>query len=90
MAEEQYQPHCVRKAAKIIYFSHLTLCAVFTTYILLVNPTVISFTITFVMLMIYGYMLGWVLLLNFIFIVALGLFRCARGRRRRCASTASW
>ena len=61
--------HCLRPIAKIVYFAHLILNVIFATYILIAFPRVVSPTITFVMLMLYGYMLIWVLLLNCIFIV---------------------
>ena len=76
---------CARNAAKTIYFTHLILSTIFTTYILLTFPQVISPTITFIMLMIYGYMLVWVLVLNFIFIVTQILSRSAKNKSQLSA-----
>jgi len=66
--DTDYDP-CYRQLAKCVYFLHLVVSAIFTTYIIITHHNVPSFTITFVMLVIYGYMLIWVLLLNFVFIV---------------------
>lgn len=59
----------MRQGAKVVYFVHLVISAIFTTYILAVHPSVIAPTITFAMLLIYGFMMVWVLLINFAFIV---------------------
>ena len=82
---ESENDHCLRPIAKVVYFAHLILNTLFTTYILIAYPRVISFTATFFMLLIYGYMLLWVLLLNCIFVVLYVVCRCARNRRRQFA-----
>ena len=82
--DTDYDP-CYRQLAKTVYFLHLIFSALFTTYIIITHHNVPSFTITFVMLIIYGYMIVWVLLLNFVFIVSMGVCSCSTNRKLRCA-----
>ena len=88
-ADTDYDP-CYRQLAKSVYFLHLIVSALFTTYIIVTHHNVPSFTITFVMLVLYGYMIVWVLLLNFVFIVPVPTLRSSTSKRRRSASLAYW
>jgi hypothetical protein len=66
-----YQP--LRTVAKVIYFVHLVLAALFATYLLISHPQVVSLSITFITVLIYGYMIVWVIVMNFILIVLIFL-----------------
>lgn len=54
---------------KILYFVHLVIALAGALYIILKHPQVVSSTISFAMLVIYGFMLVWALLLGFVLIV---------------------
>jgi hypothetical protein len=57
------------KISGSVYNIHLIIALVFSTYILIKNPKAISPSITFVMLIIYGYMIVWNLLFSYLLIV---------------------
>jgi len=85
---KEVSPFC-QNLLRIFYFAHLLLALAFSVYLLLKYNNIISPTITFAMIVIYGFMAVWVLLISFILIVMLVLSRLARGRRGQCASAAS-
>jgi len=64
-----------------VYIIHLIIIAVYTTFILFKYGPLITPSITFAMLIIYGYMGIWVLMVSFIFIVYLNIFRFLKNMR---------
>jgi hypothetical protein len=54
---------------KTIYIIHLVVSAIYSAYIIVKYPEVVSLSITFIMIVIYGYMGVWVLLIGFMLVV---------------------
>lgn len=77
------------RALKVVYLVHLVLVLAFTVYFISQHPHVVSFSITFSMLLIYGGMLLWSFLLTYLFIVNPTLCSSATARRRQWSSPAS-
>lgn len=75
---------------KFAYTIHFILSFCLVTFIIAKYPEVISASITFVMLVIYGYMGLWVLLVGFILVVRISPFRFAKTTRRQLYFHASW
>ena len=78
------RPVCL-SLLRAAYFTHLVLALAFSIYLLTRYPALVSSTITFAMILIYGFMLVWLLLLSFILIVSWLPFRPANGRSERSA-----
>jgi hypothetical protein len=72
----------IKGLLRTIYVAHLVVSALFATYIIIDSPPVVSLTVTFVMLLIYGYMGVWVLLIGFLLVVSHFSLSCARTTRR--------
>jgi hypothetical protein len=68
---------------KFVYTIHFIVSFCFSTYIIAKFPEVISLSATFVMLLIYGYLGVWVLVVGFLLVVRISPFRCAKATRRQ-------
>lgn len=82
--ESPSSPNTLLKSLlKFTYTIHFILSFCFATFIIAKFPEVISTSITFVMLVIYGYMGLWVLLVGFLLVVRISSFSYARITRRQ-------
>lgn len=81
------------KITKIILRSlltiHLIVIAAYTAFILVKHHEIFKLTITFVMLIVYGFMGVWVLLINSILMVVYVLFSVVGSNKRQCFSIVS-
>lgn len=79
-SKEDEQPTTPSQLAKSLlktaYIIHFIISCVLTTYILVKFPEVVSATVTFVMLILFGYMGVWVLLIGFLLVVQILSFSC--------------
>jgi len=55
--------------AKLVFYTHLVLSAVFATVLIALHPYIVTPTITFVSLVVYGYMIVWVAVINIFLLV---------------------
>jgi hypothetical protein len=55
--------------AKLVFYTHLVLSAVFATVLIVLHPYIVTPTLTFISLAIYGYMIVWVALINILLLV---------------------
>lgn len=85
MTENSNSYPVLRKIVKILYFVHLVIALAGAIYIILKHPQVVSSTISFAMLVIYGFMLIWALLLGFILIVRTLSFSYASNNKKQSA-----
>ncbi len=86
MAEENGRCSLLfRKIMQVFYFVHLIIALIFSVYIIAKYPKIVSPTITFIMIVIYGFMLIWALLLTFILIVTHSVFSYANNTKRQSA-----
>jgi hypothetical protein len=66
---QRFQPSLLDVVAKLIFYSHLILSAVYASIIIAIHPYIISSTITFICVVVYGYMIVWVAIINLILLV---------------------
>lgn len=52
-----------------MFYTHLVLAALFATVLIVLHPYIATPTITFISLVVYGYMIVWVALINILLLV---------------------
>jgi hypothetical protein len=70
---EKFQPSLLDVIAKLIFYSHLVLSVIYASIIIGIYPYIVSPTITFSCIVIYGYMIAWVAIINILLLVNLWL-----------------
>jgi hypothetical protein len=55
--------------AKLIFYTHLILIAAYSTVLIVSHRYIVTFTLTFITVIIYGYMIVWVAIINLLLLV---------------------
>jgi hypothetical protein len=69
---------------KTLYFIHLLIALGYSIFLIAKYNEIISTTITFSMIVIYGFMAVWLLIISFVLIVAVIILRYAKNIREQC------